>query len=92
MRFPQTIADFPYIVLELRCSLCPWRRGRYRLARLAERFGADANLDMVRRELAKPCPRLAHRGSGMLPGCRVELWDFNRHPYRPADAPTDADP
>ena len=41
--------EYPYIVIELCCSLYPWRRGRYQLARLAERFGADADRTLVRR-------------------------------------------
>lgn len=91
MRFPTTLADFPWVVVRLRCGLCPRRRGRYRLVRLVERFGADAPLDVVRRELARPCHRLGDKGSGMRPGCRVEFADFSEIPPQPADVPPDAD-
>ncbi len=73
MRWPETLAHFPYVVVRLRCELCPRRRGSYRLARLVERFGADADLDRVRWELARPCPRLKHAGTSMRPACRVEF-------------------
>ncbi|KQT81078.1 hypothetical protein [Methylobacterium sp. Leaf466] len=91
MRFPKTLADYPYVLVRLRCGLCPGRRGRYRLARLAERFGAAADLDMVRRALAAPCHRLEDKGSGMRPGCRVEYGDLDRPPHPPPDLPADRD-
>jgi hypothetical protein len=40
------LRDYPYIVVRLACRECP-RMGRYRLAVLAERFGADADLATV---------------------------------------------
>jgi hypothetical protein len=40
------LRDYPYIVLRIACRECP-RMGRYRLAVLAERFGADAETDDV---------------------------------------------
>jgi hypothetical protein len=35
------LRDYPYVVVRFACRDCP-RIGRYRLAVLAERFGADA--------------------------------------------------
>lgn len=87
MRWPETLAEFPYVVVRLRCELCPRRLGTYRLARLVQRFGADAQLDDVRRELAKPCPRLENAGTSMRPGCRVEFTDLSLLHGRPADVP-----
>jgi len=76
MRWPETLADFPYVVVRLGCAFCPHRRGVYRLARLAERYGAGACLNAVRRDLAKPCPRLGNAGTSLRPGCRVEFVDL----------------
>ena len=52
------LREYPYIVVRFACRECP-RMGRYRLAVLAERFGADADW--------RPCWRRfrrAARGSG----------------------------
>lgn len=46
------LRDYPYIVVRFACRGCP-RMGRYRLAVLAERFGADADW--------RPCWKLCQR-------------------------------
>lgn len=86
MTFPKVLADFPFVVVRLSYDLCP-RRGRYRLARLVARFGAEADLDQVRRELAKPCHRLENKGTAMRPGCRVEYIDLRYDSQRRPDLP-----
>lgn len=86
MAFPKTPADVPFVVVRLRCDLCP-RQGRYRLARLVARFGADADLDRVRRELATPCHRLANKGTAMRPGFHVEYIDLCYGSQRQPDLP-----
>jgi hypothetical protein len=86
--YPKTLADYPFILVRLSCDLCP-RRGRYRLARLVARFGADADLDQVRRELARPCHRLENKGTAMRPGCRVEYSDLRYGSQRSPDLPSD---
>lgn len=88
MAYPQTLADYPFVVVRLSCDLCP-RRGRYRLARLVARFGADADLDRVRRELAQPCHRLENKGMAMRPGCRVDYPDLRNGAGRQLDFPAD---
>jgi hypothetical protein len=40
------LREYPYIVVRFACRECP-RMGCYRLAVLAERFGADADLATV---------------------------------------------
>jgi len=89
MRWSETLAEFPYVVVRLGCAFCPHRLGTYRLARLAERYGAGASLDHVRRDLAKPCPRLSYAGTSLKPGCRVEFTDLMRwgHGRPPVDMP-----
>ena len=86
MTYPQTLADYPFVVVRLDCDLCP-RRGRYRLARLVARFGDDACLDRVRRELAKPCHRLENSGTAMRPGCRVDYPDLRYGSRQQPDLP-----
>ncbi len=44
-------AEFPYVVKRLGCAFCPRPRSVYRRVRLAERYGANARLDTVRRDL-----------------------------------------
>lgn len=48
------LRDFPYVSVRFACRDCP-RRGRYRLAVLAEQFGADADLDDVLAEISSSC-------------------------------------
>lgn len=61
---PERLSDYPAVTVNVSCKLCP-RRGRYKLTRLAARFGPDATLDDVLAKLAAPrkadsamfCPR-----------------------------------
>lgn len=48
------LVEYPVVVVNVACALCP-RRGRYRLARLAERYGANALLVDVLRTIAGGC-------------------------------------
>ena len=48
------LSQYPYVEVRVSCRLCP-RRGRYRLARLAERFGAEADLEHVLAVLSSGC-------------------------------------
>ena len=50
-------------------------------------FGADASLDRVRRELAKPCHRLENSGTAMRPGCRVDYPDLRYGSRQRPDLP-----
>jgi len=53
----ERLSDFPWIIVRIDCPLCPQRRGQYRLARLAEKYGADIQLcDLIDR-IAFDCPR-----------------------------------
>lgn len=51
---PRRLVDWPWVTLEIECSLCH-RAGRYRLARLAERFGASAELGPLLFALTERC-------------------------------------
>lgn len=49
------LLDFPYVVVRLGCDLCH-RRGQYRLARLAAKFGAEIGIDALLLRLSVDCP------------------------------------
>jgi hypothetical protein len=40
------LRDYPYVIVRFACRHCP-RLGRYRVAVLAERFGADVDMEAV---------------------------------------------
>ncbi|WP_237481311.1 hypothetical protein [Lichenibacterium dinghuense] len=61
------LVEYPAVLVNVTCGLCP-RRGRYRLARLAERFGATAPLDDVLRAIVGGCgPRCGARFEDLAP-------------------------
>jgi len=79
-----TLATFPYVVVRIACRFCK-RSGAYRLARLAEKFGADAAVDDVLRQLAADCPHWK-RSARWNDGCGVYLPDLD-WPPPPPDMP-----
>ena len=46
--------QFPYVTLRIACSKCS-RKGRYRLARLADRYGSETRLIKLMDMLAADC-------------------------------------
>ena len=54
------LSQYPHIVLRVACLTCP-RKGRYRIVRLAERYGAEIMLLQLIEELAKGCPQRSER-------------------------------
>jgi len=75
------LSHYPYIVIRIECPTCK-RSGRYRLARLADRFGAETSLDAVVHWLSLDCPwRGERRGE-----CQVRLVDLGAS-GRPPDLP-----
>lgn len=54
MAAPRCLVDWPQVQVDVECSLCP-RRGRYRLARLAERYGAAVPLTRLLELIAADC-------------------------------------
>lgn len=85
-----TLATYPYVVVRIGCDRCPRRKGQYRLARLAQRFGAETPLDQVLREVAADCPWWepeSRRGpSQYVPKCAARFVDLDPPP-RLADLP-----
>lgn len=75
-RVPTRLSDYPYVIVRVSCMFCPHRRGIYRLARLAERFGAEASLDEVRSAITAGCPRHCARGNQYVPRCHAWFTDI----------------
>ena len=57
------LRDYPYVVVRFACRDCP-RVGRYRLAVLAERFGAEASMIDVLEAIAGGCLRNKEKHPG----------------------------
>jgi hypothetical protein len=56
------LRDYPYVVVRVACRHCP-RRGRYRVAVLAERYGADSAIEDVLKAVSSSCrARTGERG------------------------------
>ena len=81
------LREYPYIVVRFACRECP-RIGRYRLAVLAERFGADADLETVLEAISASCPRQL----GSHPGRQCQAYYPDLPPTQPPDLPADLRP
>ena len=78
------LSTYPYVIVRLGCTVCG-RRGQYRLARLAQAFGAEATLEAVVDAVSKDCPwRLDPRKYG---GCGCYARDLAQQ--GPPDLPPD---
>jgi hypothetical protein len=80
-----TVANYPSVVLEVACARCPERRGVYRLARLAERYGAEMELSELVRRLSADCllqdppnPYARRRGNAYVPRCLARIVEPER--------------
>ncbi len=49
------LASYPWIIVRFACRRCP-RRGAYRLARLAAKFGSEMRLDDLVIRVSYDCP------------------------------------
>jgi len=76
------LRDYPYVVVRFACRDCP-RVGRYRLAVLAERFGAEALLIDVLEAISAPCLRSKERH----PNRRCQAYLPDLVDPRPPDVP-----
>jgi len=78
------VAAYPYVVVRIGCELCK-RNGRYRLARLAAKFGPEIQLADLLDRLTSDCearnPRHPYRSR-----CAARFIDLDP-PRRPPDAP-----
>jgi len=81
------VRDYPFVVVRFACRDCP-RIGRYRLAVLAERFGAEADLATVLEAISASCPRQLESH----PGRRCRAYYPDLPPPQPPDLPADLRP
>ncbi|WP_175537452.1 hypothetical protein [Pelagibacterium halotolerans] len=81
---PVLIVDYPWVVCRVACNLCR-RSGQYRLARLAEKYGADTSLAHMLSLLAADCPWTADRFKPQKyrKGCGIHLPAIERDPTPP---------
>lgn len=96
---PQRLDQFPFVRVRLACLHCPHKHGDYSLARLAERYGADAPLDDVLHDLTRACKWQVPPGTKRrkyVPYCRahyVDLYVSGRpHDLPPEDELPDDEP
>ncbi len=69
------LSAYPYVVVRIRCRNCP-RAGSYKLARLAEKFGAEIEIAELVMKLSADCPnRSIKRHKGEHPRCGAHLPD-----------------
>lgn len=83
-----TLASYPFVAVRVRCDQCK-RSGVYRLARLAEAFGAEASMDAVVGNLTHDCPWRLDRNEKRRKyqaACFAFLPDLHSPP-RPPDLP-----
>jgi hypothetical protein len=78
------LSAYPYVVVRIGCDLCR-RSGRYRLARLAEKYGAEITLKDLLLHLATDCPGVNPRHPYHR-GCQARFIDLDP-PQKPPDAP-----
>ncbi|HRX80521.1 MAG TPA: hypothetical protein P5307_15735 [Pirellulaceae bacterium] len=82
-----TLAAYPYVVVRLDCTLCT-RTGRYRLARLCDKYGADIAMEDMLAQLAGDCAYWGRRRHPIRPGCGARFKDLEP-PRQPPDMPPD---
>lgn len=78
----EILAYFPYVVVRIGCDRCT-RKGVYRLARLAAKFGADVTLDqLISKLVAAECPfwKTRHLYHGTCHARFVDLDAFRDDP------------
>ena len=79
------LRDYPYVVVRFACRDCP-RIGRYRLAVLAEKYGAEAAMADVLEAVSAGCLRTREKH----PGRRCQAYLPDLVDPRPPDLPTAA--
>jgi hypothetical protein len=76
------LKDYPFIVVRLACRQCP-RIGRYRVAVLAERFGADVDMEDVLGAVSASCGARVKQNTRLI--CGAYFPDLP--PDKPPDLP-----
>ena len=87
----ERLSEFPYVWVRIGCELCSHRKGRYRLARLAAKFGSEIHLvDLIDR-LAFDCRWRTRPGdrppNQYDPKCKARFTDLEALSSPPPDLP-----
>lgn len=85
MRRPSKIVEYPWVVVRIECVLCT-RKGIYRLARLAARYGPEQSLEGLLADLAQDCPYWRTNPRKYEPRCGARFVDLDRN-LPPVDHP-----
>lgn len=87
----EPLSDFPWVIVRVDCPLCPHRKGQYRLARLAEQYGADIDLCDLLGRVAHDCLRKSlpwERPPNQFdPKCKARFTDLEASSRPPPDLP-----
>jgi hypothetical protein len=75
------LRDYPYVIVRFACRHCP-RLGRYRVAVLAERYGADIEMEDLLEAVSASC---GTRASERAHACGAYFPDLP--PEKPPDLP-----
>jgi hypothetical protein len=80
------LSSYPYVIVRIECRRCT-RKGAYRLARLAAKYGAEIPMLELLAHLAGDCAiwRTRHPGA---PRCGAYFIDLE-FPAQPPDRPTE---
>ena len=74
------LSTYPHVIVRVACSRCP-RLGSFRLARLAERYGAEITIGELLAHLSADCPkRTLKRYKGDYEVCGACLPDLAGRP------------
>lgn len=76
---PTKLSNWPWVVVRVDCVLCS-RRGCYRLARLAARYGPEQDIHDLLRDLAQDCPWYNERARKYEPRCGARFTDLDHLP------------
>ncbi|MCX8254649.1 hypothetical protein RHAL1_00610 [Beijerinckiaceae bacterium RH AL1] len=87
LRSRMRLSSYPYVTVRVACSRCP-RRGAYRLARLADRYGAEITLPYLIEALAADCKLRDHRRLNLYDRCGAHFPDVMSP--KPPDEPAPA--
>lgn len=78
-----TLASYPYVIVRLACRFCR-RRGSYRLARLAAKYGPEIDMESLLAQLTGDCEHWRPRHP-TKEGCGAYFCDLGSG--RPPDLP-----
>jgi len=75
---PQTLTSFPYVVVRVDCTMCA-KKERYRLARLADKYGANCTLKELLELLAGDCKYRGRPLQWLRPGSSRQMLTDSGH-------------